>query len=1120
MPVLTFPASGGIDLQGDPTQRDPGTLRDCLNFEQNQQFGYTQCAGWARYDGSTTCEELLDFYFVGDGVPISGSPIFGEQITVSVTQFGGLAATFNAILIGASGAFGRLCFAYANTSSSSFVAIESSTLVSITGALSGFTVGAGAMVYQTGVFNANAVGQASYATLLLLAQLAHKNSVAVVPGNLNSPVDASFVLSDVTYAVRDCTVLYFSAGKQSGAGVIPLEGHVLKIPSQSNLNAGKILQVALNSGNWGTSDAAGYFVVYDEAKTLTGVSGTPAFDLYTSDGVTVVSAAFCTWQAAASWPILPNYSRSVLYKTQDQTAGNTVAWPGWTRVALTREIAYTQAYTGQPTGIGFGPSGVAPFSIYEYSRQGLTSTLAQMSPLTSNTPGCSTATGVGGSWTNINNIKVNDGSFAVSPAIAASSKYIGVNAKGFAFTDANGQALPPNTPILGITVTVQVKTSVAATNQDFSVQLIRAGGTLVPANHGKPNSFPLTTTSTLYSYGGPADLWGSSWTLADVLNANFGALVIYQNINATGGSTISVDFVGITLTYAPPTRLVYIRNALAASPADIPAMIVHYTTDNNSTFTNSNATGTLTIYSTGTEASFTNAGKSRVIGVGEQIRDAPAGAGNLLGWTAGTDYPITYPSSGALDAQPARWEWITYNFYSDPTSQMAFGFNGVEYGSGFDGTYVVRIRTGRRVDLDNPRHGFGYYGFLHIGYASGDVLTSAAGPRPVTVSAAALSQAYNVGQPVVGFANLQGQTLAVFCPRKVAGLQGTSPLNYTQTTLSPALGAFEYTVADVEGSAVWTSFRGVETLRTTNAYGNFETLPLSVKALPKLQPRLQGDSRYAIFNQSPSYAIGVRNKRQYRLFFKDGYTLSLTLFGLNSTPSVTFGYNYTAQGYPAVARHAFQGVRSDGKEVLYACWDYLNATYRPAFTPAPTPAYPYLARLEQGYQNDGQPPLCGLEFNAVYPYTQNQDLTPVTECQFQYVSMYASNLVPFPSSFTGVMLYAQSDDAPMFRSNPQPYSQGTGSGYPYDNYLTFPGSGAGQLQPISNAYGGSPFAPYYAWPFMPAPLSLNSAQIAVSGNRVRIMMDASNALTTTVYIYGLTVAKLVVTYEVNGEARA
>src|SRR5262249_36107814 len=159
---------------------------------------------------------------------------------------------------------------------------------------------------------------------------------------------------------------------------------------------------------------------------------------------------------------------------------------------------------------------------------------------------------------------------------------------------------------------------------------------------------------------------------------------------------------------------------------------------------------------------------------------------------------------------------------------------------------------------------------------------------------------------------------------------GNNPTSATPFMISPAINCIEYSLINLVGEAVWTSYRGVETLRTVNAYGDFETLPLSAAAQLWLQPRLQVDSRIGSRPSRALYAVGIRNKRQYRLFFEDGWFFTLTMFDAGDTPVCTTGrlirpnsvFNEGNLSYPfnnepynsAVIRHVYNGTRSDGKE--------------------------------------------------------------------------------------------------------------------------------------------------------------------------------------------------------------
>lgn len=1081
MPDLVIPLSGGLNLQDDPTQCPPGSLRDCLNFEVTQQDGYSCRQGWAPYDGTVIAQELTVFLFVEFGAGnVTGTPVYGENVALTVT--GGV--VINVICLGMTGGNSDVAFVYNNTTAGSYVNWKGLNVTAAVGSVSGFTVNPLTYpVLNTQVYLPTTLSSSGYIALLAGMSTNQAAAVNAVPGNALSPPDSTFFLSDAAYCTHDCIVFFFNSGTNASL-VRLLEGHVIKSVGGA-ATYGTILSVVVQSGDWPSGTAAGYVVVYDVPLTTTFPANATQMAAYSADGVTPRGSIF-KYTSVGSLTGKPANTRSLIYKANEQSVGYTSAYAGWARVPLSREMSYAQAYPGQTTGIGFGPTGGAPYSIYEYDRSQLTSILTQLTPITSQFWGCTAPTqGGGSSWTNLTNIEVNDGTFATSshPHSATGSNpghYF--QAQTFAFTD-----VPAGSAVLGITVEINAKTTTsAATIKDSEIYLIKPDGTYAGqgtgggGNHGS-NTF-LTTALTFDNYGGANDLWGYGWKLTDLTSAAFGVFVRYTNVSTTTDDTVSVDFVGVQVTYIPPSRIVYIRNALATSPTDVPAFIVHYTLDNNTQFSSNNGVGTLTLYSTGTEASFTAAGKSRVIGAGEQIRDAPAGAGNLLGWTTSTDSPTSLPCGASLDSNGSRWDWITYNFYSDPSAQMAFGANGVEYGIGFDGTYLIRIRTGRTAALDNPRHLFAYASNLHLGYNSGDTIVTAPG-RPLTVSGLQLSQLYNIGQPVMGYANLAGQVLAVFGSRSVFGLQGTDPTNYTQITLSPALGAFEYTVVNVEGEVLWTSFRGVETLSTTNAYGEFDTVPLSQASTPWLQPRLQGDNRIAILNQRPVYALAVRNKRQYRLFFADGYTFSLTKFGPNGIPMGMIGSYGGLTGDAVVARHVFQGIRSDGKEVLFACWDSLIsiALGTPSY-------YPYVARIDVGYLDNNTFNTTYLEINPVYPYQQNKDLTPTTQCQYQWARMFASSMATGSANAFVDFYTMAGDDLPVS----------------FGNYINYPTTAAPSKMQM---------APTLTQLFLPVPVVPSDCTIAAYGRMIRTLIYLPDSMGQ------FRATKMQITYEVQMQER-
>ena len=117
-------------------------------------------------------------------------------------------------------------------------------------------------------------------------------------------------------------------------------------------------------------------------------------------------------------------------------------------------------------------------------------------------------------WVTPGNALISDNVYATVAIGGASSDYL--NATGFGFT------IPVGATIDGIVVDVERKTSSAAgTSLDNSVKIIK-GGAIVGTEHATATSY--TASDTTESHGTSADLWGTSWTSADINAANFGGL--------------------------------------------------------------------------------------------------------------------------------------------------------------------------------------------------------------------------------------------------------------------------------------------------------------------------------------------------------------------------------------------------------------------------------------------------------------------------------------------------------------------------------------------------------------------------------------------------------------------
>jgi len=128
-----------------------------------------------------------------------------------------------------------------------------------------------------------------------------------------------------------------------------------------------------------------------------------------------------------------------------------------------------------------------------------------------------------------------------------------IKATGFNFS------VPSNARIDGITVEWEKSDSLdggTGETQDNAVRIVKTdaiGATDLS------NISNWTTTDTFVSYGGAANLWGDTWTAADINGSTFGAAISAKNVKVSGGgaaTTAYVDSVRITITYTLPIMTV------------------------------------------------------------------------------------------------------------------------------------------------------------------------------------------------------------------------------------------------------------------------------------------------------------------------------------------------------------------------------------------------------------------------------------------------------------------------------------------------------------------------------------------------------------------------------------
>lgn len=138
-----------------------------------------------------------------------------------------------------------------------------------------------------------------------------------------------------------------------------------------------------------------------------------------------------------------------------------------------------------------------------------------------NNPGTvvSSTIGVSGdvAWSNVNNAKTSNDSHATADLGATPSEYL--KATGFGF------AIPAGAVINGVQASIERKQTcfLVCPVTDNIVKLVKAG--TVTGNNKANTSTAWPTTDASATYGSASDMWGTTWTVSDINNANFGLAV-------------------------------------------------------------------------------------------------------------------------------------------------------------------------------------------------------------------------------------------------------------------------------------------------------------------------------------------------------------------------------------------------------------------------------------------------------------------------------------------------------------------------------------------------------------------------------------------------------------------
>jgi hypothetical protein len=173
-------------------------------------------------------------------------------------------------------------------------------------------------------------------------------------------------------------------------------------------------------------------------------------------------------------------------------------------------------------------------------------------------------TGSDSQWANPANIFADDGSNATSAFFNTIFQTQDLIGRGFAFD------IPTNAVIDGIVAQIEVPSSNRWAESNGSVRLQKAGSSVGDNKAGTGSSL-----SNVWTYGGDDDLWGTTWTPAEINAANFGLAFSATFTSSPNDFSIAIDFFRVT---------VYWHYDFDVPPADVPKRHVYKVYDNAGTY--------------------------------------------------------------------------------------------------------------------------------------------------------------------------------------------------------------------------------------------------------------------------------------------------------------------------------------------------------------------------------------------------------------------------------------------------------------------------------------------------------------------------------------------------------
>lgn len=256
---------------------------------------------------------------------------------------------------------------------------------------------------------------------------------------------------------------------------------------------------------------------------------------------------------------------------------------------------------------------------------------------------------------------------------------------------------------------------------------------------------------------------------------------------------------------------------------------------------------------------------------GELIKDNALAVTYCTSSMAGAQ--VTRLPGGAVTSanrMPGGIDFCNANFTGSTATKRMYGADGVNKAFEFDGTTYVPIRTG--MATDTPTHVIAHRGHLFLSFLGSVQYSGIGNPYAYTVVLGTGEIA--TGEYVTGFQVQSGgateAALAIYTEGITNILYGVpGATNFQMVASTDDIGAFPFCFQSIGNDGMLLSNRGIQRLKTTLNFGNFEYASVSHLIQPLMTQR-RG-------LQTCSTTLKTRN--QYRVWFSDNTAVTVGLTG-------------------------------------------------------------------------------------------------------------------------------------------------------------------------------------------------------------------------------------------------